>query len=210
MWEKFVGELAASWSLIAAAPLPLVTLMGTEAAIVWAVAGFLSKRKDQIAAQHIKLLEAQVQSKQALADEYLDKLGLQAAQGRVAGLTGAELKQRAIDFVGEARAWLGNARLRGMEGIFNRRLTQEMTEQQRHEAWQAETNAMVRASSEVSSEWDTKFKVRSMHLRDELLKRVVDLPPPANPGFVAHYEHPTNPIGMGMVIDDLERMTLAL
>lgn len=92
----------------------------------------------------------------------------------------------------------------------NRRFTQEMTDQQRHEAWQAETAAMVRASSEVSSDWDTNFKVRSMQLRDELLKRVVDLPTPANPGFVARYEHPTNPIGMGMVVDDLERMTLAL
>lgn len=59
-----------------------------------------------------------------------------------------------------------------------------------------------------SPEYDKRFKVETIVLRDELLTRLPN--ESKNEQGYARYEHPVNPIGMGMVADDLERLAKLL
>jgi hypothetical protein len=79
---------------------------------------------------------------------------------------------------------------------------------QRKSAHDAYGSQSIGFYTALNSEYDAKFKVTAIVLRDELLTRV-KRPQPDGPE--AHmYEHPTNPIGMGIVADDLERLALLL
>lgn len=59
----------------------------------------------------------------------------------------------------------------------------------------------------INSEYNNKYKVDAILLRDELLSR---LPAETQKGKEYLYEHPTNLIGMEIVTTDLERMAKLL
>lgn len=226
MWDRFWDQVAASWPVISAAPLPLLALAGAEAAMVWGVARFLYKHKEEVAQvnlkhkddathAHILLLEAQITSKQALADQYLAQLGLQAAQGRAAGLTVAELKQRALGFVHEARAWLVDVQNREEVSLTRQHHANvqagkdKISEEERDRRWQVQSDERSREYSKVVSDWESRFKIPAMLWRDELLKRVRDVPV-EDAHIQRYYELPINRISMSRVVDDLQRMATSL
>jgi hypothetical protein len=81
-------------------------------------------------------------------------------------------------------------------------------EAQKKQLWDAHTGDLIQSSTAINNEYDSKFKVKAIVLRDELLTRVQHPDPKAHSHHM--YEHPTNPIGKGMVADDLERLARLL
>ena len=81
-------------------------------------------------------------------------------------------------------------------------MTRAANEEQKKQLWDSHTADLIHSSTALNSEYDAKFKVRAIVLRDEMLARVKHPNPQSH--ALHMYEHPTNPIGMGMVADDLE------
>lgn len=159
----------------------------------------------------IDLLRERIVAKDEQLDGYREKLHLVPAHGsEFSLLSHAALQKEALKFVSSLRDWLGARRSQDSERHHQQWLAMTNTndELQRKQMWDAQTTDSMRSSTTLSNEYDSKFKVKAMVLRDELLTRVQH-PEPSNH---AHhmYEHPTNPIGMGMVADDLERMARLL
>jgi hypothetical protein len=82
------------------------------------------------------------------------------------------------------------------------------TEEEKQKLWHHFTSSSSQRNLQRNVQYNSKFKVDSILLRDELLSRL----PQGSKEERAYnlYEHPTNPIGMEMVIVDLERMTKLL
>ena len=180
----------------------------------WKVASFFYNQKDEVSQRHIRELEAQVAGGKARADQLqvektdlLDKLGDQAEHGRIAALPVGQLRQRAIEFVGEAREWLEKIRGAQRAYIYPNALIPR-------EQWPDQTmrkhQEYLRQSDELWAEWDRNFKMRSIVLRDEMLKHLPDQLPGNHPDNRWKYEHPTNPIGATEVVDDIERLAMLL
>ena len=87
-------------------------------------------------------------------------------------------------------------------------MTQAKDESEKQKLWNKFTSAQMRVSNDLNAEYDRRFKVDTILLRDELRSRLPDYKPEREDRFL--YEHPTNPIGMGMIADDLEKMAKLL
>ncbi len=81
------------------------------------------------------------------------------------------------------------------------------SEEEKQRIWDSHSNQLISESYEICGEYDRRFKVDALLLRDELLSR---LPKEAKKRAYSLYEHPINPICRGMVADDLERMAKSL
>ena len=70
--------------------------------------------------------------------------------------------------------------------------------------WEKFTSASLRHSTETHSEYERRFKVDAMLLRDELRSRLKDYTPDQRTD--REYEHPVNYFGYNDVAADIERM----
>lgn len=129
---------------------------------------------------------------------------------QIATSTNEDLKDRALMLVANIREFLGLYQ-RQTQSIYENEwseMTQAKDKDDKQKLWNKFTSAQRRLSNDLNAEYDQRFKVDSILLRDELRSRLPDYKPVRSDGFL--YEHPTNPIGMGMVADDLEKMAKLL
>jgi len=73
------------------------------------------------------------------------------------------------------------------------------------ETWDRYRSRDMRVSDERNSEYERRFKIDAIMLRDELRARIPDYTP-AERHHDLTYEHPTNYFGFEEVASDLERM----
>jgi hypothetical protein len=148
-----------------------------------------------------------MQAKDEQISEYRERLHLVPTDATAySRLTNGEVQERALKVVADLRQFLKERGERERDSLLSgwRRDFRQMSDVERQRAWEAETNALMQDSLETSTHYDERFKVDTILLRDELLAR---LPQGAkNEQAYRTYEHPTNPIGMGIVADDLERL----
>lgn len=159
----------------------------------------------------IELLRERIVAKDEQLDVYRERLHLIPAHGsEFSRLSHAELQKEAFLFVLSMRDWLGARRSQDTESQLQQWLAMKNAadDDQRKLLWDAQITDSARSSATISNEYDAKFKVKAMVLRDELLTRVQY--PKAGDCACPMYEHPTNSIGMGMVADDIERMARLL
>jgi hypothetical protein len=200
---ELVEHLQREWGTVTAAPftflLLAVLLSGVAyAASRWRHTGIIDILRERLAAKDQQL------------DEYRERLHLVPAHGsEYAKLPHSELKAETLKFVSSLRGWLGARRAQDSQRQHQQwvAMTKASDETQRRQLWDAHTGDLIRSSTLLDSEYDAKFKVKAVVLRDELLSRVQA---PERQGQLTRYEHPTNPIGMGMVADDLERLARLL
>src|SRR5262249_28120185 len=122
----------------------------------------------------------------------------------------AELKAETLKFVGNLREWLSmhsaqDAQKQHQQWTAMNQLTDEA---QRKQLWDALTRDLIQSSTALNDEYASRFKIKAIVLRDELLTRVQRPDPKTN--WNARYEQPTNAIVMGMIADDLERLARLL
>lgn len=115
-------------------------------------------------------------------------------------LSNRQLKDSTLRLVVEMRSFLGNERS-GFDSIL-------YSYKGPPSNWNEYTSALSRVSTHTNLEYDRRFKVESILLRDELLSRLPKQP--RDQYLAVMYEHPTNFIGMGEVIDDLEKLAKSL
>lgn len=210
--------LPQNWAALGATPwvfVSLVVLSFLVALLVvrWRYEGIVQTRGEQLEALQDRLnaKDEQLDAKDKQLAHYRERLRLTPATGTAySRLSNAELQQRALQLVANILSFLVERDCESTSTLFRRWHSryQELSEEERQQAWVAETNAMMQQSLQTNAEYDSRFKVESILLRDELLSR---LPPYAeNEREYSTYEHPTNPIGMGMVADDLERLAKSL
>jgi hypothetical protein len=202
--KELIEYLQKEWGTVSGAPVTFVVASIFVAGLAYAASRW---RHNAI----IELLRERIVAKDEQLDGYREKLHLIPAHGsEFSRLSHAELQKEALRFVSSLREWLAARRNQDSDRQHQQWLamTNAKDEAQRKQLWDAQTTDSVRSSMTFNNEYDAKFKVKAMVLRDELLTRV----PHPDPGHRAHrmYEHPTNPIGMGMVADDLERMARLL
>ncbi len=143
--------------------------------------------------------------------EYRERLKLLPTdQTSYSRLANKELRERATNLVANVRQFLRQWSEQDLVSMFSQQaaMSGAKTEEERNRVWQNQTKDMMLKSSRRNAEYDKRFKVETIVLRDELLSR---LPTESkNEHAYSMYEHPTNPIGMGMVADDLERLAKLL
>lgn len=207
-----LGELLErNWSVVSQAPLAFFVLSIGLFSIAYAAAAWkFSSQIDQWKAVNETLRE-RIAHKTEQMDEYRERaLKYDERLFSVTHSDSAGLREKTLTFVGEIRAFI--ERYRRSDDLINSNEWLEMTrvqdEEERQRLWHKFTSAMSRTSSERMSEWERRFKVEALVLRDELLSRLPKQQ--VTKRTDSSYENPVNYFGYCDVADDLERMARQL
>ena len=202
--KELIEYLQKEWGTVSNAPVTFIIICILVAALAYAASSW---KHGAI----IELLRERMTAKDEQFDGYREQLHLIPAHGsEFSRLSHAHLQTEALKFVSSLREWLGMRQSQDSEQQHKQwvAMTNATDEVQRKHLWDAQTGSSMRSSMTLSNEYDAKFKVKAIVLRDELLTGVQHQEPDNHSNHL--YEHPTNPIGMGMVADDLERMVRLL
>jgi hypothetical protein len=202
--KELVESIQREWATIANAPFTFILF----AVLIFALAYAASRWKHGAI---IELLRERLAAKDQQLDEYRERLHLAPARGsEFAKLSHAELQTEALKFIDSLREWLGARRAQDSQRQHQQwvAMIHATDEAKKKQLWDAHTGDLISSSTALKNEYDAKFKVKAIVLRDELLTRVQHPDPKAHAHHM--YEYPTNPIGMGMVADDLERLARLL
>ncbi|MBJ6799025.1 hypothetical protein [Geomonas propionica] len=137
-------------------------------------------------------------------------LATEAHQTAYSPLNNDQLKKEVLNLVEKMRNYLERKHLQDQtksDYYFNK-MREAKTEGERQLIWDTQTHDS-QTSTPLNFEYSEKFKADATLIHDELLKRLPS-EPKDRPGMRADYEHPTNPIGLNMLIDDLERLAKSL
>ncbi|HEX4584122.1 MAG TPA: hypothetical protein VH183_04790 [Burkholderiaceae bacterium] len=196
--------LDTQWAVIEAAPLVFIFGLVVFGAAAYGVSRWYHRGI-------IETLRERLTCKDERLDAYRDRLDLAPVRGsEFSKLSDKELQSAALRFVDNLRDW--NASRNAAESLRQQQqwaaLTRATDETHKKRLWDAHTADITATSMQRNSEYDAKFKVRAIVLRDELLIRVKH----PDPTSIAHrmYDHPNSPVGMAMVADDLERLARLL
>jgi hypothetical protein len=209
---ELITHLRNEWAVLVSAPFSFVVTLMLAAGVAfaacrWGYSRIIDGLREQVASKNERLA-----AKDQQLDGYRERLDLIPATGsEIARESQINLQAEVLKFVGDLREWLGRRRAEDSQRQHQQWLAMTRTtdEVERKKLWDAHSADILTSSLSMNTEYDGKFKVRAILFRDELLTR---LPQPADNQSRAFrmYEHPTNPIGMGMVADDLERMARSL
>lgn len=209
--KEFVQLIQNEWVTISSAPVTFVLLLIIAFGVAffvtnWRYEGIVDSLKERI-----ESFKERLEAKDDQLMEYRERLHLiPAAESTYSRFTNVELKQKSLDVVSQIRDFLKNRNEKLNDNLFSGRRAnlQSMSEEDRQKLWHQETNASMRAYRLLNADYNRDFRVDTILLRDELLSR---LPPNAkNEKEYRTYERPTNPIGISIVADDLERLAKSL
>jgi hypothetical protein len=161
----------------------------------------------------IETMKTWIQQKDDLLDEYRQRLKMipqDETGSKYSRMTNDELKQAGLELVGKVRGLIVESQRKSHALIMAQRakMMNAKSPEEQNQAWGKFSDQLGYEIYEARDEYDKRFKIDAILLRDEMLSR---LPGTArNKRAYSIYEHPTNPIGMGMVADDLERLAKSL
>lgn len=202
--KELFDYLEREWEFVSSAPFAFLISSALVASLAYAASRW---KHSGI----IELLRERLAAKDQQLDDYRERLHLAPASGSsFSKQSHTELQTEALKFVASLRDWLSLRHGQDAERQHQQwvAMTRAADEAEKKRLWDAHTADLIKSSAMLNSEYDAKFKVKAIVLRDELLSRVKHPEPTGH----AHqmYDHPTNPIGMGMVADDLERLARLL
>jgi hypothetical protein len=209
--KELLEYMKSEWTVVSGAPWTFIIgcalVFGIAfAANRWRYQGIIETLKERL-----DTIKSRLEAKDSQLDEYRERLHLIPASGsEFSRMTHSELKTRALSFVTDARTWLAQwsqEERKVLDGQWQA-MCMATDEAEKNRLWHQHTQTSSQISLQRSTEYDQKFKTDSVLLRDEMLSRLQ--PDAKDQRAHSLYEHPTNPIGMGMVADDLERMAKQL
>ncbi|MGO9147720.1 MAG: hypothetical protein ACLQDF_15280 [Desulfomonilia bacterium] len=209
--EKLIEFIIKEWKTVSATPFTFVILavlffLLAYGVSSWRYQGIIDLLREQLAQQ-----KQRTEAKDDQIVEYRERLHLVPSDTtEFSKYTNKELQEKAFAVVNVLRKYLVEVQERQNSILFSDKKVsyQSMSEEERNKAWSEETKRLMVDSLKTSTDYDTRFKVDAILLRDELLSRLPKGSKNEKEYWI--YEHPTNPIGMGMVADDLERMAKLL
>lgn len=209
--EEFIKLLEKNWQVVTQAPFAIVLLAASMFGLAylaarWRYVSILEQTKaaNETLKERLHLKTEQAESYKDRAIKYDQKVW------EVVESDSTVLRDQALSLVGQIREFID--RYRRQDDTVQQNEWVEMTratnEEEKQRLWHKFTNAGSRVSSDRNSEYERRFKVDTLMLRDELRSRLKDYKPD---GHVDHmYEHPTNYFGFNDVANDLEKMAKLL
>ncbi|WP_433583539.1 hypothetical protein [Paenibacillus amylolyticus] len=206
--KEFIDYLNKEWSTVSKAPFTFILLLVITFTAVYVIARWRYESIIGTLKERIEGYKDRINSKDEQLNEYRQRLNLVPInQTSYSRLTNIDLKNQALQVVSKIRDFL---KVRQSNKLMFTRMNYNntMSEEEREQAWHSETQAMIQDSLETNANYDSLFKVDTILLRDELLSRI----PKNIKNEIKYsiYEHPTNPLGMGEVADDLEQLAKSL
>jgi hypothetical protein len=200
-------------------PLAIITGIGVYTVTAWHYEKVQDGLKQEIKVVYARLAvkDDQLRGKDDILTDLRLRLNILAPKGgELSQLTNSELKARTLEFVAGLRKWRasrvqeeGRERDRSMSKLF---MSKDMNEWKQISG--ADNEASMKSSREDMLEYDDKFKVAAILLRDEILSRLLRerRSETASPRFrYLDYESPHDLTwGVAYVADSLERLTKSL
>jgi hypothetical protein len=204
--DKLFEYIAKEWGVVSQAPFAFLIL----AAIMFGLAYLAAKWRftaiiDQTNAAK-ETLKERLHLKTEQAESYKDRaLKYDEKAHQVVDSDEVGLKDKTLEVVKNLRDFIERYKREDDRNMMeSRSSTANQTEDQRKVSWDMQTNNMMRLSSERNAEYDRRFKVDAIMLRDELRSRLPDYEPQESHIDIM-YERPTNYFGFNDVANDLER-----
>lgn len=209
--DKFIELLAKEWTVVSQAPVAFALLAASMFGLAYVAARWKytsiveqTKAANDTLKERLHLKTEQAEQYKDRALKYDEKVWAVVESGTAA------LSQKALSLVAEIREFI--ERHRRQDDAVQENEWSEMAratdEAERQKLWNKFTSASSRLSSERNTEWERRFKVDALMLRDELRSRLKDYKPDEH---IAHtYAHPTNYFGFNDVAADLEQMAKLL
>lgn len=210
--DKLFEYIAKEWNVISEAPFTFFILC----AITFGLAYLAAKWKfsaviDQVKAAN-EVLKERLHLKSEQAESYKERaLKYDEKVLEVVDSTEITLKEKSLDFVKNIREFIERYK-REDDAVHNNEwveMTQAQSEEDKNKLWHKFTSASSRLSNERNAEYERRFKVDAILLRDELRSRLPDYKPTERHRDSA-YEHPTNYFGFNDVANDIETMAKLL
>lgn len=123
-----------------------------------------------------------------------------------------ELVEQALSIVSNLRQELSDSRAYS-DRVANERMAamRNASDGERDIIWSKYNQLERNPTLALMSLYETNFKVNAILLKDELLRRLPDeISSSRDTNSFFDYEHPTNPIGLSMVLDDLELLARSI
>jgi len=209
--EDFIKLLAKEWSVVSQAPLAFCLLAISMFGLAYMAARWrYTSVIEQVKASN-ETLKERLHLKAEQAEQYKDRaLKFDQKVWEVVESDASSLTLNTLSLVAEIRSFI--ERHKHQDDLIQENEWTEMSqakdEDERQRLWKKYTNASSRASTERNAEWERRFKVDAIMLRDELRSRLSSYEPDKNIEFT--YEHPTNYFGFNDVAADLEKMAKLL
>lgn len=204
MLKEFLDYIQTNWETLKSAPLVFVSTIVLAFVLVFFV---LRWRYNSI----VEILNQRLAAKDDQLTEYRERLHLTpTTDTSYSRLTNNELKQKALEVVSQTRDFLRerNERDTRLRDSKWEQMSAAKSEEEKHRIWNKFVTITMESSQKFISDYEEKFKVDTILLRDELLSR---LPKDARDNqSYAMYQYVANPIGIEMVASDLERLTKSL
>lgn len=208
---EFFQLLAKEWAVVSAAPLTFCIVAASIFGLAYLAARWRYTALVEQAKAANATLRERLHLKTEQAEQYKDRaLKYDEKVHAIVDLTSSTLAAKASELVANIREFV--RRHQAADNAIHENEWREMTsasdEQEKNRLWHKFTTAMTRGSYERNAEWDRRFKIDALMIRDELRSRLKDYKPDS---MSEHsYEHPTNYFGFTAVADDLERMAKTL
>ena len=210
--EKLIEYIAKEWGVVSQAPFAFLIL----AAIMIGLAYLAAKWRftaviDQVKAAN-ETLKERLHLKSEQAESYKDRaLKFDEKVQQVVDSDAVALKDRTLEVVKNLREFIERHKREDdrVSAIERSAMRSAQTEEEKNKTWEKNTNETMRLSNERNAEYDRRFRVDAIMLRDELRSRIPDYEPLERHHDMM-YERPTNYFGFNDVASDLERMAKML
>ncbi|MBI6795726.1 hypothetical protein [Pseudomonas syringae] len=203
--NEFLKALGSNWEIVKNAPIAFLILAGgltflAYMASKWRYTSIIDSLKQSIELHKERLIQKseqmEVYKERALKiDEKVVELVSSDAE---------ELAKKALKFVESIRDFIDRRKREGsVLSTRGMRATANSTDQDRDREWSKMIEETVAQSNETGAEWDRRFKVEAIMLRDEISTRLDNSQHFGSRPSV--YEHSVNFFGYAEIADDLER-----
>lgn len=210
--DKLLEYIAKEWVTISQAPFAFMIL----AAIMFGIAYLAAKWRFTAVIEQVKAsnetLKERLHLKSDQAETYKERaFKYDEKVMEVVDSSEITLKEKSLDFVKNLREFVDRFKREDQAVQDNEwnEMAQSTNENERNKLWQKFTSASSRLSNDRNSEYERRFKVDAILLRDELRSRLKDYKP-SDRFRESAYEHPTNYFGFNDVANDIEIMAKSL
>ncbi|MET3229433.1 UNVERIFIED_ORG: hypothetical protein ABIC54_001607 [Burkholderia sp. 1263] len=209
--DQLLSLLEKNWDVVSTAPLAFVAL----AAAMFSLAYLAAKWKYTATISHMQAasdtLKERLVLKTEQAEGYLERaLKFDEKAKEVVDSSESALQDKTLTLVAQLRDFMEKSKAADYQAMNAERLemSHAISGDQKSTNWNRSMNSSMQRSNQVHAEYDRRFRVDAILLRDELRSRLPEYSPDQ---LAAHsYERPTNYFGMGAVADDLEKMAKLL
>lgn len=209
--DKFIELLAREWAVVSQAPLAFALLAVSMLGLAYVAARWRYSSVIESVRASNETLNERLHLKTEQAEQYKERaLKYDEKVWAIVESDTSSLSQKALTLVTDIREFIDRHRRLDDSARENDwpEMVRAADEAEKQRLWHKMTNASSRLSTERNAEWERRFKVDALMLRDELRSRLKDYKPDER---IAHvYEHPTNYFGCNDVAADLERMAKLL